>query len=433
MISKAPINYKVEISAGIATYLTLSYVFLLNPILLNKAGIDISAAFFATVVSAALSTLLMALLGLPFAVAPAPSITTFFVSYVCIKLGLSWESALGAVILSGLLSIIMTALSIKGKLIASIPPPLRVGVVFAISGFLIANGLVQGKIVSYSNNIIDFDKIGFNILLSKTALILYTGLLVTLIFRSNRMKFSGAPVLGILAATIVATLLDVRSNSKASFSTNMLSSFWQFNFSSLLDSRFIISILVFFIIDFFGGVGKYIGLFSAMEKNNNELDDKRMGNALYIDGVGNILGGILGASSLAVFVSSAVGISAGGRTGITAFTTALLILASLFIIPLVGAIPVEATSGVLIYVGLLLMPSYKDIKTRLLLTHFDVFVSLLAAGISFLTYGIDKAIAFVFIVYTLKLVFISGMKKTDWVLVVTTVLLTMAIIAQSLL
>lgn len=119
-----PVNYKVEFSAGLSTFLTLSYVFLLNPILLAKSGMNISAAFFATVISASLATLLMGLWAkLPFAVAPAPSITTFFVSYVCLKLGLSWEAALAAVVLSGLLSIVMTYLSVRGKLIESISAP----------------------------------------------------------------------------------------------------------------------------------------------------------------------------------------------------------------------------------------------------------------------------------------------------------------------
>ena len=395
-------NYLIEFSAGLSTYLTMSYIFLLNPILLSKAGINISAAFFATVFSAFLATLLMRIWAkLPFAVAPVPSITTFFVSFVCLKLGLPWESALLAVVFSGILSIGMTALSVRGKLIDSISKPLSVGVLLAISGFLIANGLVQGKIISFSKGYIDIANWNINILISPTAIVLYTGLFVTLLFRLKWFRFSAAPILGIIVASIVAAAFGIKSNTKAEFSSEMFSSIGHLKFSSLMDSRFIIAMLVFFIIDFFGGVGKYIGLFSAMGSKAKEIENKGMGKALYVDGIGNIIGGFLGASSLAVFVSSAVGIHAGGRTGWTAIFTAILIFLSLFTIPFIGGIPVEATSGILVFVGLILIP-YNDLNLKnKIINKIDLIISLVAGLVSFITYGIDKAILIVFIIFRL--------------------------------
>jgi len=428
--SSSGIDYKMEFSAGLSTYLTLSYIFLLNPILLSKAGMDISAAFFATVVSAAAATFIMgAIAKLPFAVAPAPSITTFFVSFVCIQLGLSWQGALAAVVLSGVLSILMTKLSIRGKLIDTISTPLRVGVLLAISGFLVANGLVQGKVVSYNNGLFDFAKFNFNNLISPSAIVLYTGLAVTLLFRMKWFRFSAAPILGILSAAILAASFGIKSGTKAKFSTDMFGSVGQVDFSSLLDSRFIIAMLIFFIIDFFAGVGKYIGLFSAMGDKGKEIEKKGMGNALYVDGFGNIIGGFLGASSLAVFVSSAVGIRAGGKTGWTAIFTSMFMLLGLFIIPLVGAIPVEATSGILIYVGCILIP-VKDLQPKNgVLSIFDVVASSVAFLISFFSYGLDKAILLVFLVYTIKIL-LRGPKKDDLILILTTLFLLAAIIAQ---
>lgn len=297
---------------------------------------------------------------------------------------------------------------------------------------MIANGLVQGKIFSYSSGFLDVAKFNFSILGSSTAIVLYTGLFVTLLFRLKWFKFSGAPILGILAATIVAASFGIKSTIKAELSSDMFSAIGKVDFSSLLDSRFLIAMLVFFIIDFFGGVGKYIGLFAALGSRSKEIEKKGMGKALYVDGIGNIIGGAFGASSLAVFVSSAVGIHAGGRTGLTAIVSACLMLLSLFVIPLVGAIPVEATSGVLIYVGLLLIP-YKEIQIKnALQNRFDIIISVIAALVSFLTYGIDKAILLVFLVYTIQIV-VKGAKKDDLVLIVTTLLLLAAIIAQALL
>ncbi|MGA9994395.1 MAG: NCS2 family permease [Pyrinomonadaceae bacterium] len=428
-------KFGVEFVAGLSTYLTLSYIFILNPILLAGAGINISAAFFATVLSAALATLLMGVWAkVPFAVAAAPSITTFFVSYVCLKLGLSWQAAMAAVILSGILSVAMTWLSVRQNLIDSIPMPLRVGVVFAVSGFLIANGLTQAKLISYSGGLIDASKFNFALLISPNAIVLYTGLLVTLLFRLKWLNFTGAPLLGILAASLTAAIFGIKSTTKAEFSRDMFSAIGSVDFRTLFDVRFVVAMLVFFIIDFFGGVGKYVGLFTAMGQKVEEIDNKGLERSLYVDGFGNIIGGFLGASSLAVFVSSAVGIAAGGRTGLTAIVTAGFMLLSLISIPLVGSIPVEAASGILVFVAFLLIP-YDSIFNREnntnedVLTKFDILVCFLTALFSFLTYGIDKAILLVFVIYTALIIW-NGPKKKDLILIITTTLLFIAVIAQ---
>lgn len=426
-------SFRVEFMAGLSTYLTLSYIFLLNPILLAKAGIDISAAFFGTVISATLATLLMGIWAkVPFAVAPAPSITTFFVSYVCLELKLPWQAALAAVVLSGGLSIAMTYLSIRQKLIASIPPSLSIGVLFAVSGFLIANGLTQAKLMSYSAGFVDISKLSIAMLASPDAAVFYTGLLVTLFFRQKWLSFSGAPLLGILAACIVAAIFGIKATTQAGFSMPMFSAVGQLDFSPLFrDPRFFMSMLVFFIIDFFGGVGKYIGLFAAMGRSVEEIPETRMGNSLYVDGIGNILGGFLGASSLAVFVSSAVGIVAGGRTGLTAIVTAAFMLAGLVVMPLVGAIPVQATSGILVYVGILLIPFDQLRQKESTLTRLDIIVSILAAVVSFATFGIDKAMLLVFLVYS-ALIIKKGEAKGHMILLVVTFLLLAAVVAQTL-
>jgi AGZA family xanthine/uracil permease-like MFS transporter len=377
-------------------YLTLSYIFILNPILLARADINLSAAFFATVLSATLATLLMGIWAkVPFAVAPAPSITTFFVSYVCLTLGLPWQAAMAAVIISGVLSYIMAIVSVRQNLIYSIPIPLRVGVVFAVSGFLVANGLTQAKLISYSDGLINVSNFNPALFISPNAIVLYTGILVTLLFfRLKWLNFTGAPLLGIFAASLVAAIFGIKSTTRAEFSWDMFSAVFRVDFRALFDHRFILAMLVFFIIDFFGGVGKYIGLFTAMGKTVEEIDEKGLERSLKVDGIGNIIGGFLGASSLAVFVSSAVGITAGGRTGLTAIVTAGFMLLSLIYIPVLGAVPVEATSGILVFVAFLLIPydsifnkennTNEDAPT---ITNFDRLICFLTALFSFLTYG----------------------------------------------
>ena len=426
-----PVSFQTEFIAGLSTYLTASYVFLLNPILLAKTGIDISAAFFGTVVAAFLATMFMGLWAkVPFAVASAPSITTFFVSYVCLELKLPWQAALAAVVLSGVLSLVMTKLTVRGQLIASIPPALSSAILCAVSGFLIANGLTQAKLISHSNGFLDFDKLSFALLSKPDTLVFCTGLLITLVFRSRWFRFSGAPLLGILAASIVAVFLGIKASTPAGFSRAMFSAVFQLDFKPLFtDWGFVTAVLVFFIIDFFGGVGKYIGLFAAMGQRVDEIPQKNMERALYADGWGNIFGGLLGGSSLAVFVSSAVGISAGGRTGMTAVVTAFFMLASLAIMPLVGAIPVQATSGILVYVGLLLVPWKHLLPNATRLPRLDWLVAVGAALVSFLTYGIDKAMLLGFLVYSIVIIK-RGEIKAHIIMLVVTALLLAAVIAQ---
>jgi AGZA family xanthine/uracil permease-like MFS transporter len=398
--SDAP-SLSTEVYAGFGTFFTLSYVLVLNPILLKQTGINISAAFFATVVSAGLATLVMGVwVRLPFAIAPAPSITTFFASYVCLTLGLAWQTALAAVILSGFLSMLMAFLTVRKRLIDSTPSGLKVGILFAIGGFLFANGLVQAKIIQFVGGVLtirpgDTWRTGLPILLA--------GLGITVLFRQKWMRFVGAPLAGILVAAIVAGFLGVRSKVEASLGREMFSAMFAADFSALADWRLISSVFVFFIIDFFGGLGKFIGLFGAMEGGDFEVrQSEKMGRALYVDGAANILGGVLGASSLAVFISSAVGIKMGGRTGRPAIVCALLIFASLIAFPLVGAIPTEATAGTLIFIGVVLIPWRSIFAKSLDLNIFDYIIFSISAVISFATFGLDKALLVLFGFYAFR-------------------------------
>jgi len=367
---------------------------------------------------------------LPFAVAPAPSLTTFFVSYVCLTLGLSWQAALAAVIVAGALSVLMALLAVREKMIAATPAALKIGVLFALGGFLIANGLSQAKLVEFSGGFIAPHSAGVQ---AASFAILGTGLIFTMLFSLPRMRFAGAALVGILVATVVAALFGVRSRTEAQLTTEMFSAVGQVDFMALLDWRIMPALFIFFIIDFFGGLGKFIGLFAALDKefwsDKRDLDMRR---ALCVDGIGNFLGGLLGASSLAVFISSVVGIKAGGRTGLTAVFTALFIFISLLAIPLVGAIPVEATSGILIFIGFLLIP-WRAIRLREVQLNWGDWAACgLAALIALLTFSIDRALLVVFVYYTATVIW-RGVKREDWLLLLTAVLLAGAVVAQAFL
>lgn len=439
----APLEWSVvrtEFIAALATFLTLSYTFILNPVLLSNAQIDISAAFFATVISAFLSTLLMGVWAkLPIAVAPAPSLTTFFVSYVVLTLEIPWQAALVAVVASGFLSVAMAALSVRKQLIKKIfETQLSNGILMVISGFLIAAAFRQAQIVSHSEGFLDFESLSMSAVFSEKSLILLVGLAVTLIFRLKQIRFSGAPLLGILVATIIALSYGITSGTKATFGWHMLSAaqgMLQFTFSShwveLISLELLLSTFVFFIIDFFGGVGKFAGLYKAIDNDFTTDNPSNANRGLYVDGWGNVAGGLLGASGIAVFISSAVGITSGARYGLSAVFISLFMLASLALIPLVGAVPSVATSGILVYVAIILLP-FKEFRLKGGAPKSDIAIWLIAALLAFLTFGVDKAILLVFAWYSFQIVR-SGEIKDNLIVLSTAVLLGIAVFAQMLL
>ncbi|MCF7864998.1 MAG: NCS2 family permease [Candidatus Pacebacteria bacterium] len=425
------VNVRREFFAGLATYLAITHVFILNPILLSKAGINLSAGFFAVIISSFVATLLMGIWAkLPFVVAPATTLTTFLVYYVVIENGVPWQGALAAVFVSGVLCILMTYFSVRTKIIESMDGVLKIGLLFSLGSFLVANGLVQAKIIVFNNGLIKF--LPFNSFQTYTGfLILLAGLGTTLLFRIRFMRLSFAPVIGIIVAALLAYSLGIKSTVGAHFSKEMFLSIGKLDFSLLLDSRVITAILIFFIVDFFGSVGKFVGLFGFIKGMGSIEEKEKMNKALYIDGVGNIVGALFGATTLSVFLSSAVGIKVGGRTGLTAIFVSLFILSSLFLFPLVGSIPPGAIAGTLIYIGCSMIPARKIFgNSKDMLGYLSVFAFLGASVISFITYSIDKSILFLFVIQTI-LSLRNGIQKSNITFMVITIILGLAIFLQN--
>ena len=187
-------------------------------------------------------------------------------------------------------------------------------------------------------------------------------------------------------------------------------------------------VLVFFIIDFFGGIGKFIGLTAATNLQSNG-QVRNIEKGLYVDGAGTVLGSLTGTSSLIAFVESAVGIAAGGRTGITAIVCGFLLLISLVFTPLIALVPAEAAAGILLYVGWLLLPIHHFKNHTTQFARFDGVVAVMMAAISLLTFGLDKAMLAGFLAYTLRQ-FFSPTGKVNYYLLATTVLLAVSTVMQ---
>jgi len=330
----------------------------------------------------------------------------------------------------------MTALSLRGKIVAAIPNGLRTGLLFSISGFLIANGLTQAKIVNFSSGFMGLGVAGPSAGILAGIFVFSVGLVTTLLLQTKALRFSGAPLVGILMATLVCISLGITTTTNVSFSWNMLGVPAELinwlrisDIAHVITWEFVFAAFIFFVIDFFSGVGKFVGLFTAAGVETARDEEGKFGKALYVDGAGTVVGGVLGGASLAVFISSAVGVAAGGRSGVTAVTIASLILLSFAFIPLVGAIPAEAVSGILAYVALLL-PVVALRRSEFTLTRFDVIVCGAAFAISLLTYAIDRSMLLLFVCYTAKELF-AGDKRASPILVITTLLLGFAVLFQA--
>ncbi len=422
-------NIRTEVIAGISTYLSLAYIFVVNPAILSQSGINKSAVLFATVITSGLSTLLMgAWANLPFAVAPGLEMNGFFAFAVVGKLGLTWQQALGTVFWSGVLCIALTWLPVRQKIIDSIPNGLKTNIAVSVGVFVATIGLFLAKIIAFKNGLPDFSSWSINQLLSNEAIVMYTGLLISVLLGLRRFKFMGGMLVSIIVAAIVCKMFGIVAKTPATLSTDMFSAIWQFDILSVLsDPRSLSVVLIFFIVDFYGGIGKFIGLTAATNLQSGGRV-RNIEKGLYVDGMGTVLGSALGTSSLIAFVESAVGIAAGGRTGITAIVCGLLMLGSLIFTPLVGLVPVEATAGILLYVGWLLLPLREHPQS---FGAFDKNVAVTMGLLSLLTFSLDKAMLVGFLSYSIRqLCLRSKAEPINWYLLGAAVLLAVSSILQ---
>ena len=396
-------NSQTELIAGLSTYLALTPSFILIPTVLAKSGIDPSAVLFAVVVAGSLSTIVMGLwANLPFAVSAGIETAGFFAFVVCGTLHMSWQDGLGAVFISGLLCLLLTAVRVRKDIIDSIPPGLKAAIGTSVGVFVATIGLNLAGIVVFKSGHVDLRSLSFALLAARPAIVLYTGLCLALLFGVTRFKFPGGMLLAIVAAAVVCATLRITSDSAPRISAKMFQAVGQMNLKVVADPRFWSPILVFVVIDFLGGIGKFIGLTANTNIQDSDGNVPNLKRALYVDGAGTVIGSLLGTSSLIAFIESAVGIEAGGRTGLTAVVCGLLMTASIGIAPLMHWIPSVAISGVLLFVGYLLLPGAGKGGIQLTGVRFDIVVSVIMGLVSFVTFGLDKALAVGFWAYFIR-------------------------------
>ncbi|NYT82530.1 NCS2 family permease [Alcaligenaceae bacterium] len=380
-----------EIVAGITTFLTMSYIIFVNPEILSTTGMDKNAVFVATCLAAALGTFIMAFVAnWPIGMAPGMGLNAFFAFTVVGGLGYTWQQALGAVFISGVIFILITVTGVRSWLIAGIPKSLRSAIAAGIGLFLAIIALVSSGIVVAN----PATKVALGDL--TTAPPLYAILGFFLIAALDALKVRGAILIGILVVTVLSILTGhTQFHGIVSAPPSLAPTFFQLDIMGALQTGIVHVILVLVLVEVFDATGTLIGV--ATRANLIQPGKPgRLGRALLADSSAIVAGSMLGTSSTTAYVESAAGVQAGGRTGLTALTIGVLFLLALFLSPLASAVPAYATAPALLYVAGLMLREITEIQWD---DVTEATPAALAAMTMPFTYSIANGLAFGFISY----------------------------------
>ncbi|MEZ8084766.1 MULTISPECIES: NCS2 family permease [Vibrio] len=391
-LSENGTNVRTEIIAGLTTFLTMAYIIFVNPMILADAGMDHGAVFVATCLAAAIGCFIMGFVAnYPIAQAPGMGLNAFFTYAVVMGMGYTWQVALAAVFVSGVIFIFLSIFKIREWIINSIPMSLRVGISAGIGLFLAFIALSNAGIV-VSN---PATKVSLGDITAIAPILGSIGFFLTIALVHRGVK--GAVMIAILAITALGIVIgDVQYGGIMSTPPSLAPTFMQLDFSAVFEIGMISVVFAFLFVDLFDTAGTLVGV--ATKANLIKEDGKlpRLNKALLADSTATSIGALLGTSNTTSYVESVAGVAEGGRTGLTAVVVGILFLLALFFSPLAGMIPAYATSGALFYVAILMMSGLVGIDWRDLTEAAPVVVTCLLMP---LTYSIAEGISLGFIAY----------------------------------
>ncbi len=392
---KGEMNVRTEIFAGLTTFLTMAYILAINPNILGDTGMDKGALFTTTVLISGLATIFMGLYAkLPFALAPGMGLNAFFAYTVCLVLGYSWQFALTAVFLEGLIFIILTLTNIREKLVYLIPDTLKNSISAGIGLYIAFIGLKSaGVIVNNDATLVSLGKIT-----SGAPLLCIIGIVITSLLMVKNVK--GGLLIGILATTIIGIPMGVTQfNGVISTPPSIEPIFFKFQWDQVLTQDMFIIVFTFLFVDLFDTIGTIIGVTTRAGMFDKDGKIPGLKKAFLVDAVATTAGAAMGTSTVTTFVESAAGVEQGGRSGLTAFTTGICFLVAMFFAPFFLAIPAAATAPVLFLVGLMMMAAVTKIDFNNYTESIPAFTCILMMPLS---YSISEGIvlgqlAYVFI------------------------------------
>lgn len=443
-LSENKTTVRTEIMAGVTTFMTMAYILAVNPGIMSAAGMDKGAVLTATAIAGFIGTLLMALFSnYPFALAPGMGLNAFFAFTVVGQMGYSWQTALAAVCIEGLIFIILSLTNVREAIFNAIPMNLKRSVSAGIGLFIAFIGLTGAQIIvsnpatkvslfSFKSAILSgtFPTTGITVVLAILG-VLFTGILMVKKVKGNILwGILFTWVLGILcelsglyipdpAKGAFSTLPDLSAGISSFTPASLSPVFMQLDFSKMLSVDFIVVLFAFLFVDIFDTLGTLVGVSSKANMLDKDGKLPRIKGALMADALATTFGACIGVSTTTTYVESAAGVSEGGRTGLTAVTVAVLFALALFLSPFVMAIPAFATAPALIIVGFLMFTSVAGIDFNDPTEAVPSYIAILAMPF---TYSIAEGISFGIISYTIINMLTGHTKKVSLLMYVLTAL-----------
>ncbi|MGB3368614.1 MAG: NCS2 family permease [Acidaminobacteraceae bacterium] len=414
-------DVKTEMIAGLTTFMTMAYILIVNPLILADAGMDFGAVFTATALASVVATCVMAFgANLPFVLAPGMGLNAFFAYTVVLTMGYSWQFALTAVFIEGIIFLILTFFNVREAIIDSIPNNIKKAISVGIGLFIAIIGFVNaGVVVGGGGTVLSLGNIT-----EGGALLALIGIIITGVLLAKNVK--GAIFIGILVTTIIGFPLGVTTFPGGSLISMPKSPiFWAFEFDKLFTVDMLIVLLTFLFVDMFDTIGTLIGVSTKADMLDEDGRLPGVKAALFADAVGTTFGAIIGTSTVTTYVESASGVAEGGRTGLTALSAAFFFFIALFLSPLFIMIPGAATAPALIIVGLFMMSPIKEIDLDDFTEAIPAFLTIVMMPFS---YSIAEGIAFGIISYAALKLLTGRAKECPLVTYVIAVLFVLKII-----
>jgi adenine/guanine/hypoxanthine permease len=404
---------RTEILAGITTFMTMAYILAVNPSILSATGMDKNALFTATALASVIATLVMALVAkLPFALAPGMGLNAFFAFTVVLGMGHSWQFALTAVFLEGIIFLILTAFNIRELIVNAIPMAMKHAVSAGIGLFIAFIGLQNaGVIVNNDAVLVGLGDMGSASVILALAGVVLTGVLLAL-------KVKGALLIGIFTVTVAGipfSVTNLPESSLLSLPPSIAPIFMKFEFKEIFTLDMLIVLFTFLFVDMFDTVGTLVGVSDKAGMLDKQGRVPRVKQALFADAIGTTAGAMLGTSTVTTYVESAAGVAEGGKTGLTSLSVAGMFVIALFFAPVFTMVPGAATAPALVLVGFFMM-------SPILKINFDDYTEAIPAFLTIimmpLTYSIAEGIVFGMLSYVLLKVLTGKQKDLTVVMVV---------------
>lgn len=441
IFSNKNVDMKKEMLAGLTTFLTMAYIIAVNPNILSSTGMPAGALVTATCLSAAIASILMGLFAnLPFVLASGMGLNAYFAYTVVGQMGVSWEVALTAVFIEGIIFIVLSLFKVREAVVNSIPKNMKLAVTGGIGLFIAFIGMVNaGLVVANESTMVELGKF------TPAVIISIIGLIIIAVLDKKRVR--GAILWGILISAIIGWgYALINKEAAANLGIYLPTGIFKFEgigeiagkvdlvnaFSAENIKMFITVVFTFLFVDFFDTVGTLVGVCSKAKMLDDEGNVPNAGRALLVDAVGTTAGALLGVSTVTTYVESSTGVAAGGRSGFTAITTGVLFLIAMLFSPIFIAIPSCATAPALIYVGYLMLGAVKEIDFDNITEGVPAFLTIAAMPLTYsigngLTLGI---LSYVIINLLYNLIFARKKEekvKVSWIMYVLAIIFILKI------